>query len=71
VTLQFHIFRCDPDGTVLWQAAVETLELARTRVQTLTAESPGAFIIFNPATGQKISIGKNNPRVRTADESVA
>ena len=55
---RFHIFRCDPEGAVVWQEAVQTIEQARARVQALATSSPGAFIVFNPSTGQKISIGK-------------
>lgn len=54
----FHIFKCESDGTVIWREAVETLEIARTRVQVLAESCPGIFIVFNPATGQKISIAK-------------
>jgi hypothetical protein len=67
----FHIFRCEPDGIVIWQAAVETLDMARTRVQVLAASSPGAFIVFNPSSGQKLSIGKIESFKLAASKSAA
>jgi hypothetical protein len=43
VTPHFHIFKCESDGTVIWWEAVETLEIARSRAQTLAAFCPGAL----------------------------
>jgi len=54
----FDIFKCESDGSVIWQDAVDTLDSARTRVQILAAKSSGAYIVFNHSTGQKISLGK-------------
>ena len=67
---RFHIFRCDREGAVVWQEAAQTLEHARARVQILAESTPGAFIVFNPLTGQKISIGKYGDAA-PANKSVA
>jgi hypothetical protein len=56
-TPSFDIFQNEPDGSVLWRGAAATLEEAKTRVQELTASTPGLYIILSRQTGSKLIIG--------------
>jgi len=49
------------DGTYVWKAAAETLELAKSTVLRLAASSPGEYMIFNQATGNKILVKDGLP----------
>ena len=53
----FDIFQNEADGSVLWRGAAATLEEAKTRVQELTASTPGLYIILSRQTGSKLIIG--------------
>jgi hypothetical protein len=55
----FHpldIFKTDPDGSVLWRGAAETLVAAKARVQSLALSSPGEYLVLNQHTGDRVSI---------------
>ena len=67
----FDIFRCEKEGGVLWQATAESLDSARSHVLMLQRSSPGEYVIFNIATGQKVVIGKAEPAGPTGKKSVA
>jgi len=50
------IFKTDPDGSVLWRGAAETLIAAKLRIQRLALSSPGEYFVLNQRTGDRISI---------------
>jgi hypothetical protein len=50
------IFKTDPDGSVLWRGAAETLAAAKARIQSLALSSPGEYLVFNQHTGDRVSI---------------
>ena len=49
------------DGSYLWKAAADSFELAKSTVQRLAASSPGEYMIFNQATGNKIVVKDGLP----------
>jgi len=55
----FDILRVESDGQLLWQGTVETLALARLRIQVLRVAKPSDYVIFSPQTGHKI-IGRQD-----------
>ena len=59
----FHpldIFKTDPDGSVLWRGAVETVEAAKARIQKLALSSPGEYLILNQKTGQRVLVAPSS-----------
>ena len=55
------IFIKTNDGSYLWKAAADSFELAKSTVQRLAARSPGEYMIFNQATGNKIVVKDGLP----------
>jgi hypothetical protein len=49
------------DGTYLWKAAADSLELAKSTVERLASTSPGEYMIFNQATGNKLVVKDGLP----------
>lgn len=47
MTAPFDIFRLESDDNILWLATANTLEGAKSRVQELSADSPGRYVVFN------------------------
>ena len=47
------IFKFENDGTLLWKGTAQTLEAAKLSVKMLVETSPGDYLIFSPATGEK------------------
>jgi hypothetical protein len=47
------IFKLENDGNIVWKGTAETLEVAKLLVKTLAETSPGDYLIFSPATGEK------------------
>jgi hypothetical protein len=47
------IFKFENDGSIVWKGTAETLESAKLCVKTLAETSPGDYLIFSPATGEK------------------
>ena len=55
----FHpldIFKTDPDGSVLWLGAVESVVAAKLRIQRLARSSPGEYLILDQVTGRKVCV---------------
>jgi len=50
------IFKTYSDGSVLWRGAVESVEAAKARIQTLALSSPGEYLILNQSTGDRIRV---------------
>jgi hypothetical protein len=50
------IFKTDPDGSVLWRGAAETLVAAKARIQSLALSSPGEYLILDQHTGQRVLV---------------
>ena len=51
---QFDIFVIEPDGSLRWCEAAETLDSAKRRVREIAKSSrAGQFVIFNQQTGQR------------------
>lgn len=44
------------DGEVRFIEAVQTLEIARQRIEALAELEPGHFVIYNEETGERFSI---------------
>ena len=50
------IFKTHSDGSALWRGAVESVEAAKARIETLALSSPGEYLILNQHTGDHIRI---------------
>jgi hypothetical protein len=44
------------DGTYVWKAAADSLELAKSKVEQLAANAPGEYMIFSQTTQNKIIV---------------
>jgi hypothetical protein len=49
------IFKLEQDG-IVWKGTAENLEIAKLSVKTMAETSPGDYLIFSPATGDKTVI---------------
>ena len=49
------IFKVEKDG-IVWKGTAENLEVAKVSVKTMVETSPGDYLIFSPATGDKTVI---------------
>ena len=49
------------DGTYVWKAAADSLELAKSKVEQLAANAPGEYMIFSQTTGNKIVVKDGLP----------
>ena len=47
------IYKFENDGTTLWKGTAENLEVAKLSVKMMVETSPGDYLIFSPATGEK------------------
>lgn len=52
----FDIFRLQQDGVLLWCGAAQSLENAKLRIQSLSASSPGKYVILSQNTGRRTAI---------------
>jgi hypothetical protein len=50
------IFRFEQDGSIVWKGTAETLEAAKLSVKVLAESSPADYLIFSPATGDKVVV---------------
>jgi hypothetical protein len=50
------IFKLENDGSVVWKGTAENLEVAKLSVKGMAESSPGDYLIFSPATGDKTVI---------------
>jgi hypothetical protein len=48
------IFIKTEDGTYVWKAAAENVELAKSKVEELATNAPGEYVIFGQTTGNKM-----------------
>jgi hypothetical protein len=55
VSLTYDIFRKLPDGASIWIEAVQTLELARTRLSNLAKTQPGDYIVYDLSRRQIVA----------------
>ncbi|MFZ0969192.1 MAG: hypothetical protein WAN13_13040 [Candidatus Acidiferrales bacterium] len=51
----YDIFRKLPDGASIWIEAVQTLELARTRLANLVKTQPGDYIVYDLSRRQIVA----------------
>jgi hypothetical protein len=49
------IFKVEKDG-IVWKGTAENLEVAKLSVKMMVETSPGDYLIFSPATGNKTVI---------------
>ena len=49
------IFKVEKDG-IVWKGTAENLEVAKSSVKMMVETSPGDYLIFSPATGDKTVI---------------
>ena len=49
------IFKLEKDG-IVWKGTAENLEVAKLSVKMMVETSPGDYLIFSPATGNKTVI---------------
>jgi hypothetical protein len=49
------IFKVEKDG-IVWKGTAENLEVAKLSVKMMVETSPGDYLIFSPATGDKTVI---------------
>ena len=49
------IFKVEEDG-IVWKGTAENLEVAKLSVKMMVETSPGDYLIFSPATGDKTVI---------------
>lgn len=52
----FDILRQESDGSLRWIQAADSLEAAKSRIEVLAVSLPGAYVIFNQNTGNKMVI---------------
>jgi hypothetical protein len=52
--LPFYIYKLRADGSLHFVEAVRTLDAARERLQRLTELQPGAYVIDNEETGERV-----------------
>jgi hypothetical protein len=50
------IFKTDSDGGVLWRGAAETWVAAKECIKNFALSSPGAYLILDQHTGQRIHL---------------
>jgi hypothetical protein len=62
----FDIFKIDPDGRVLWCAAVESLVAAKTRIQRLAA---GEYLILDQITDQRVLLVQPGVSTQAASQT--
>src|SRR6266404_5032737 len=55
------------DGTYMWKAAADRFEIAKSTVERLATTSPGEYMIFNQATGNKIVVKDGLPEPGVGD----
>lgn len=53
--LAYDIFLKLPDGAPLWIEAVQSLELAKTRLASLTTLQPGDYIVYDLSRNQVVA----------------
>jgi hypothetical protein len=56
MTAAFDIFQIEPEGTVCWLGAAETLEEAKARILQLSASGRVGFVIMDQNTGNKLTV---------------
>jgi len=44
------------DGTYVWKATADSLDLAKSKVEQLAANAPGEYLIFSQNTQSKIVV---------------
>jgi len=49
------------DGTYVWKAAADSLEIAKSKVEQLAANAPGEYMIFSQTTQNKIVVKDGLP----------
>jgi hypothetical protein len=59
------IFIRTEDGTYVWKAAAENVELATSKIEELAAIAPGDYIIFDQNTGNEVVVIDGLPIERT------
>lgn len=57
----FDIFRTEPDGSLRWCEAANSLEAARVRVRQLAGSFPTKYVIVNQETGERVIEGDSPP----------
>ena len=53
---RLDIFIRMQDGTYVWKATADSLELAKSKVEQLAANAPGEYLIFSQNTQSKIVV---------------
>jgi hypothetical protein len=56
MTAAFDIFRLEPEGTVCWLGAAESLEDANARIRQLAASGKVGFVILDQNTGNRLIV---------------
>jgi hypothetical protein len=56
MTASFDIFRMEPEGSVCWLGAAETLEEAKERIRQLAASGEAEFVILDQNTGNRLIV---------------
>jgi hypothetical protein len=56
MTASFDIFRMEPEGSVCWLGAAETLEEAKERIRQLAASGEAGFVILDQNTGNRLIV---------------
>lgn len=52
----FDVIKVDPDGTLIWVEAAETVGDAKLRVRELIAGSPGEYFVFDQTTREMVAL---------------
>ena len=58
------IFKLEPDGKLMWKGTAADLGTAKLNVKALATKSPGDYMIFSQATGNRIFIASDPARFR-------
>lgn len=51
------------DGELHFVEAVQTLEIARRRIEALAESEPGQYVIYNDETGERVLVSAGMPSV--------
>jgi hypothetical protein len=60
VKLTYDIFRKLPERAPIWIEAVQTLELVKTRLATLSKTHPGEYIVYDFSRNQFVAFGADS-----------
>jgi hypothetical protein len=65
------IFRLEPDGTMRWVEAVGDFETGKARIETLLAQQPAAYYIFDLRKGSRTAVAVERQQAASQEQGGA